>query len=64
MHKETKRQREIKPNFSTEKDKMKGVLKLNYDSIETCIIHPELVETANQQASKRNLKFRPICPLL
>lgn len=43
---------------------MKGVLKLNYDSIETCIIHPELVETANQQASKRNLKFRPIFPLL
>lgn len=39
---------------------MKGVLKLNYDSIETCIIHPELVESANQQASKRNLKFRPI----
>jgi len=39
---------------------MKGVLKLNYDSIETCIIHPELVENANQQASKGNLKFRPI----
>ncbi len=59
-----KRQRETKPNFSTEKYKMKGMLTLNYDSIETCIIHPELVETANHQASKRNLKFRPICPLL
>lgn len=48
---ETKKKKN-KSNISTEKDKMKGVLKLNYDSTETCIIHPEPAEKCKSAGFK------------